>query len=65
MFAIGQGRFKLGKLKKEMICTDGVIYFRVFSPTLRHIMKRHKRDSSVTGKWLTFNNWLFWFKKAR
>lgn len=61
MIAFGEGRLKIGNNN----ITDGIIFYKSISPSLRRIMRHKKRDLSIVGQWWTFNNWLFWFKKVR
>jgi len=63
MIVLGAGRLKMGISKFGTIATDGVSFFRVLSPRLRHIMKRKKRDNSVVGKFLLFNDVIVLFHK--
>ena len=59
MIIYAEGRLKLN----HHFVTDGVNWFKVLSPKLRHSMRLNKRDSSVVGKWISVNNWIIWFKK--
>ena len=61
MFEIGIGRLKLS----PMWCTDGIVYYTVYSPSLQRIMKHKKRDLSVVGKWLCVGSIIVWFVKER
>lgn len=60
MIAIGQGRLKLS----PRVATDGVIYFKVFSPGLKRIMKHIKRDLSVVGNFICIGDRIVFFKKS-
>lgn len=56
---VGVGRLKISKL----CITDGVVYYRNLSLTLRRKRARDKRDNSVVGKWYAVRNIIMWFKK--
>lgn len=60
MITFGCGRLKL----TPFLATDGVIHFRVFSPSLRRIMKHKKRDLSVVGNFMVVGDTIIWFSKC-
>jgi len=57
---IGEGRLKLSAKQ----ATDGVIFYRVLAPNLRRIMQHKKRDLSVVGTWVAYEDIIVWFKKG-
>ncbi len=61
MFVLGEGRLKFGNGN----ITDGVNYFKTISPFLLFKVGRKKRDNSIVGKWLAYNDVILWFKKTR
>jgi hypothetical protein len=61
MIAFGSGRLKLS----SYVATDGVIFFKVFSPSLRRIMKHRKRDLLVVGNFICVGDRIVLFRKVK